>query len=148
MSKLARRNDTASRTDEADRLRTVFLAMEDARAVLIKLADRLHNMRTLDSLPKIKQQCFAKETLEIFAPLANQLGILNWKEQLENLCFKHLYPEQYEELSSNLHEFYNRDMIAAAIRRLEQALQVRGLSYRSISGRHKSIYSIYSKMTR
>ncbi|KAF7000109.1 hypothetical protein CFC21_016057 [Triticum aestivum] len=148
LSKLARRNDTASRTDEADRLRTVFLAMEDARAVLIKLADRLHNMRTLDSLPKIKQQCFAKETLEIFAPLANQLGILNWKEQLENLCFKHLYPEQYEELSSNLHEFYNRDMIAAAIRRLEQALQVRGLSYRSISGRHKSIYSIYSKMTR
>ncbi|KAM3364790.1 hypothetical protein ACQJBY_014883 [Aegilops geniculata] len=148
LSKLARRNDTASRTDEADRLRTVFLAMEDARAVLIKLADRLHNMRTLDSLPKIKQQCFAKETLEIFAPLANQLGILNWKEQLENLCFKHLCPEQYEELSSNLHEFYNRDMIAAAIRRLEQALQVRGLSYRSISGRHKSIYSIYSKMTR
>ncbi|KAM3384334.1 hypothetical protein ACQJBY_008786 [Aegilops geniculata] len=148
LSKLARRNDTASRIDEADRLRTVFLAMEDARAVLIKLADRLHNMRTLDSLPKIKQQCFAKETLEIFAPLANQLGILNWKEQLENLCFKHLCPEQYEELSSNLHEFYNRDMIAAAIRRLEQALQVRGLTYRSISGRHKSIYSIYSKMTR
>uniref|UniRef100_A0ACD5WUI0 Uncharacterized protein n=1 Tax=Avena sativa TaxID=4498 RepID=A0ACD5WUI0_AVESA len=148
LSKLARRNDTASRTDEADRLRTVFLAMEDARAVLIKLADRLHNMRTLDSLPKIKRQCFAKETLEIFAPLANQLGILNWKEQLENLCFKHLYPEQYEELSSNLHQFYNRDMIAAAIRRLEQALQVRGLSYRSISGRHKSMYSIYSKMTR
>jgi (p)ppGpp synthase/HD superfamily hydrolase len=95
LSKLARRSNTASRTDEADRLRTVFLAMEDARAVLIKLADRLHNMRTLDSLPKIKRQCFAKETLEIFAPLANQLGILNWKEQLENLCFKHLYPEQY-----------------------------------------------------
>ncbi|CAM0906720.1 unnamed protein product [Alopecurus aequalis] len=148
LSKLARRNDTASRMDEADRLRTVFLAMEDARAVLIKLADRLHNMRTLDSLPKIKRQCFAKETLEIFAPLANQLGILNWKEQLENLCFKHLYPEQYEELSSNLHQFYNRDMIAAAIRRLEHALQVRGLSYRSISGRHKSMYSIYSKMAR
>ncbi|KAL5198872.1 hypothetical protein ABZP36_002384 [Zizania latifolia] len=148
LSKLARRNDTASRVDEADKLRTVFLAMEDARAVLIKLADRLHNMRTLDSLPKIKQQCFANETLEIFAPLANQLGILNWKEQLENLCFKYLYPEQYEELSSNLLEFYNRDMIAAAIRRLEQALQVRGLSYHTISGRHKSMYSIYSKMAR
>ncbi|KAF0908166.1 hypothetical protein E2562_022966 [Oryza meyeriana var. granulata] len=148
LSKLARRNDTASRVDEADKLRTVFLAMEDARAVLIKLADRLHNMRTLDSLPKIKQQCFAKETLEIFAPLANQLGILNWKEQLENLCFKYLYPKQYEELSSNLLEFYNRDMIAAAIRRLEQALQVRGLCYHTISGRNKSMYSIYSKMAR
>ncbi|XP_015644642.1 probable GTP diphosphokinase RSH3, chloroplastic [Oryza sativa Japonica Group] len=148
LSKLARRNDTASRVDEADKLRTVFLAMEDARAVLIKLADRLHNMRTLDSLPKVKQQCFAKETLEIFAPLANQLGILNWKEQLENLCFKYLYPELYEELSSNLLEFYNQDMIAAAIRRLEQALQVRGLCYHTISGRNKSMYSIYSKMAR
>lgn len=122
--------------------------MEDARAVLIKLADRLHNMRTLDSLPKTKQQRFAKETLEIFAPLANQLGILNWKEQLENLCFKYLYPDKFRELSTNLIGFYNRDMIAAANRRLEQALQVRGLSYYAIYGRHKSIYSIYSKMAR
>nr|CAB3454938.1 unnamed protein product [Digitaria exilis] len=145
-SKLARRNDTASRMDEADRLRTVFLAKEDARAVLIKLADRLHNMRTLDSLPNTKQQCFAKETLEIFAPLANQLGILNWKEQLENLCFKYLYTDKFDELSTNLLEFYNRDMIAAAKRRLEQALEVRGLSYYAVYGRHKSIYSIHSKM--
>uniref|UniRef100_A0A0A9HRP1 HD domain-containing protein n=1 Tax=Arundo donax TaxID=35708 RepID=A0A0A9HRP1_ARUDO len=73
----------------------VFLAMEDARAVLIKLADRLHNMGTLNYLPKTKQQCFAKETLEIFAPLVNQLGILNWKEQLEKLCFKYLYPDKF-----------------------------------------------------
>ena len=145
---MARRNNTASRIDEADKLRTVFLVMEDARAVLVKLADRLHNMRTFDSLPKIKQLCFAKEALEIFAPLANQLGILNRKEQLENLCFKYLYPKEYEELSSNLLEFYNRYMIAAAIRQLEQVLQVRGLSYHAISGRHKSMYSIYSKMTR
>ncbi|XP_066398018.1 probable GTP diphosphokinase RSH3, chloroplastic [Miscanthus floridulus] len=148
LSKLARRNDTASRIDEADRLRIIFLAMEDARAVLIKLADRLHNMRTLDSLPKNKQQSFAKETLEIFAPLANQLGILNWKEQLENLCFKYLCPDKFDELSTSLTEFYNRDLIAAATRRLEQALQVRGLSYYAIYGRHKSLYSIYSKMAR
>lgn len=148
LSKLARRNDTASRIDEADRLRIVFLAMEDARAVLIKLADRLHNMRTLNSLPKTKQQSVAKETLEIFAPLANQLGILNWKEQLENLCFKYLYPENFDELSTKLIEIYNIDMIAAATRRLEQALQVRGLSYYAIYGRHKSMYSIYRKMAR
>ncbi|TVU37948.1 hypothetical protein EJB05_11293, partial [Eragrostis curvula] len=148
LSKLARRNNTASRTDEADRLRRVFLATVDARAVLIKLADRLHNMRTLDSLPKIKQQCFAKETLEIFAPLANQLGILNWKEQLENLSFRYLNPDKYEELSTNLLEFYNRDMIAAATRRLEQALEVRGLSFYTVYGRQKSMYSIYSKMRR
>ncbi|CAN6168785.1 unnamed protein product [Urochloa humidicola] len=126
-SKLARRNDTASRMDEAD---------------------RLHNMRTLDSLPRIKQQCFAKETLEIFAPLANQLGILNWKEQLENLCFKYLHTDKFDELSTNLLEFYNRDMITAATRRLEQALNVRGLFYYVVYGRHKSIYSIHSKMAR
>ncbi|KAK3125673.1 hypothetical protein QOZ80_7BG0608260 [Eleusine coracana subsp. coracana] len=148
LSRLARRNNTASRTDEVDRLRTVFLATIDERAVLIKLADRLHNMRTLDSLPIIKQQRFANETLKIFAPLANQLGILNWKEQLENLCFKYLYPDEYEELSTNLLEFYNRDMIAAATRRLEQALEVRGLSFYTVYGRHKSMYSIYSKMRR
>ncbi|KAL6856274.1 hypothetical protein ACP4OV_019076 [Aristida adscensionis] len=148
LSKLARRNDTASRTDESDRLRTVFLATEDARAVLIKLADRLHNMRTLDSLPKIKQQSFAKETLEIFAPLGNRLGILNWKEQLENLCFRYLCPHKYDELSTKLLKFYNRDMIVVAIRRLEQALDVRGLSYYAVYGRSKSTYSIYSKMSR
>ncbi|ONM59575.1 putative GTP diphosphokinase RSH2 chloroplastic [Zea mays] len=94
-------------------------------------------MRTLDSLSKTKQQSVAKETLEIFAPLANQLGILNWKEQLENLCFKYLYPENFDELSTKLIEIYNIDMIAAATRRLEQALQVRGLSYYAIYGRHQ-----------
>jgi len=102
LSKLARENNTACKSVDADRLHTMFLAMADARAVLIKLADRLHNMMTLDALPVTKRQRFAKETLEIFAPLANRLGISNWKEQLENLCFKHLNPSQHEELSSKL----------------------------------------------
>ncbi|CAI9757713.1 unnamed protein product [Fraxinus pennsylvanica] len=68
---LALENNTTSKIVEADHLHTMFLAMADARAVLIKLADRFHNMMTLDALPLIKQQIFAKETLEIFAPLAN-----------------------------------------------------------------------------
>lgn len=120
--------------------------MADARAVLIKLADRLHNMMTLDALPVAKQQRFAKETLEIFAPLANRLGIANWKEQLENLCFKHLNPVQHMELSSKLVESYDDAMIASAIERLEKALKDEGISYHVISGRHKSLYSIYCKM--
>jgi (p)ppGpp synthase/HD superfamily hydrolase len=124
----------------------MFLAMADARAVLIKLADRLHNMMTLDALPVAKQQRFAKETLEIFAPLANRLGISNWKEQLENLCFKHLNPVQHKELSSKLVESYDDEMIASAIERLEQALKDEGISYHVISGRHKSLYSVYIKM--
>lgn len=146
LSKLARDNNTASKSVEADRLHTMFLAMADARAVLIKLADRLHNMMTLDALPVAKQQRFAKETLEIFAPLANRLGISNWKEQLENLCFKHLNPVQHKELSSKLVESYDDEMIASAIEKLEQALKDEGISYHVISGRHKSLYSVYIKM--
>lgn len=146
LSKLARDNNTASKTVEADRLHTMFLAMADARAVLIKLADRLHNMTTLDALPLEKQQRFAKETLEIFVPLANRLGISTWKEKLENLCFKHLYPNQHEDLSSKLLESFDEAIITSAINRLEKALQDKGISYHDLLGRHKSLYSIHSKM--
>lgn len=146
MSKLARENNTACKSVEADRLHTMFLAMADARAVLIKLADRLHNMMTLDALPVAKQQRFAKETLEIFAPLANRLGISSWKEQLENLCFKHLNPDQHKDISSKLVESYDEAMITSAIESLEQALKDEGISYHVLSGRHKSLYSIYCKM--
>ncbi|PON88943.1 RelA/SpoT [Trema orientale] len=146
LSKLARDNNTASKTVEADRLHTMFLAMEDARAVLIKLADRLHNMMTLDALPLEKQQRFAKETLEIFVPLANRLGISSWKEQLENLCFKHLNPGQHDELSSKLLESFDKAMITSAIKKLEKALENKSISYHVLSGRHKSLYSIYAKM--
>ncbi|KAL8118807.1 putative GTP diphosphokinase RSH2, chloroplastic [Apium graveolens] len=146
LSKLARENNTANITIEADRLHTMFLAMADARAVLIKLADRLHNMMTLDALPVSKQQRFAKETLEIFAPLANRLGISSWKEQLENLCFKFLYPVQYEELSSQLMKSFNKAKITYSADKLGQALKDEGISYHVLSGRHKSLYSIYCKM--
>ncbi|ONK66102.1 uncharacterized protein A4U43_C06F4170 [Asparagus officinalis] len=146
LSKLARDNDTASKTVEADRLHTMFLAMADARAVLIKLADRLHNMMTLEALSLDKQQRFAKETLEIFAPLANRLGIFSWKEKLENLCFKHLYPEQYNDLSSKLVNSFDEALISSAVEKFEKALKDEGVSYHVLSGRHKSLYSIYSKM--
>ncbi|KAE8656223.1 putative GTP diphosphokinase RSH2 [Hibiscus syriacus] len=146
LSKLVRENNTASQTAEADRMNTMFLAMADARAVLIKLADRFHNMMTLDALPLLKQQRFAKETLEIFAPLANRLGISSWKEQLENLCFKHLNPDQHIELSSRLVESFDEAMITYAIEKLERALRDKEIPYHVLSGRHKSLYSIYSKM--
>ncbi|KAL3511615.1 hypothetical protein ACH5RR_024332 [Cinchona calisaya] len=146
LSKLARENNTASKTVEADRLHTMFLAMADARAVLIKLADRLHNMMTLDALPLVKQQRFAKETLEIFAPLANRLGIFTWKEQLENLCFQYLYPDHHKELSSKLMKSFDEAMITSDVEKLEQALKEGAVSYHDLSGRHKSLYSIYSKM--
>lgn len=146
LSKLARENNIASETGEADRLHTMFLAMADARAVLIKLADRLHNMRTLDALPLMKQQIFAKETLEVFAPLANRLGIYSWKEQLESLCFKHIHPDQHEELSDKVVKFFDEAMITSAVAKLEQALDDAAVTYHMLTGRHKSLYSIYKKM--
>nr|GMC75978.1 probable GTP diphosphokinase RSH2, chloroplastic [Ipomoea batatas] len=148
LSKLARENDTANKIVEADRLHTMFLAMADARAVLIKLADRLHNMMTLDSLPLIKQQRFAKETLEIFAPLANRLGISTWKEQLENLCFKYLNPVQHKELTSKLETSFDEAVVTSAVEKLERALKDESISYHSLSGRHKSLYSIHRKMSK
>jgi len=146
LSKLARDNNTASRTVEADRLHTMLLAMADARAVLIKLADRLHNMKTLEALPLVKQQRFAKETKEIFVPLANRLGIASWKDQLENLCFKYLNPEEHKELSSKLTESFNEELITSAVDKLDKGLRDAGVSYHNLSGRHKSLYSIHSKM--
>ncbi|KAM7476091.1 hypothetical protein LguiB_023334 [Lonicera macranthoides] len=146
LSKLARESNTASKTDEADRLHTMFLAMADARAVLIKLADRLHNMMTLDALPLSKQQRFAEETLEIFAPMANRLGIFSWKEQLENICFKHLNPEQHKELSSKLVNSFDEAKITSAVENLEQAIKNGAIAYHELSGRQKSLYSIYCKM--
>ncbi|KNA26122.1 hypothetical protein SOVF_000390 [Spinacia oleracea] len=148
LSKLARENNIANKTIEADRLHTMFLAMADARAVLIKLADRLHNMMTLDALPSHKQQRFAKETLEIFAPLANRLGISTWKEKLEDLCFKHLYPNQHDELSSKRMNSFDQAMIKSATEKLEEALKDEDISYHDLSGRHKSLYSIHRKMSK
>ncbi|GJT86608.1 probable GTP diphosphokinase RSH2, chloroplastic [Tanacetum coccineum] len=146
LSKLARESDTANRTMEADRLHTMFLAMADARAVLIKLADRLHNMMTLDALPLSKKQRFAKETMEIFAPLANRLGITSWKEQLETLSFKYLNPEQHDDLSSQLLKSFDEAMVTSAAEKLEQSLQEGSVSYHVLYGRHKSLYSIHCKM--
>ncbi|XP_047325481.1 probable GTP diphosphokinase RSH2, chloroplastic [Impatiens glandulifera] len=146
LSKLARENNTAYKTIEADRLHTMFLSMEDARAVLVKLADRLHNMKTLQALPLLKQQRIAKETLEIFTPLANRLGISSWKEELENLCFKYLYPQEQRDLSSKLLNSFDEEKISSAKERLEGALKDECISYHVILGRHKSLYSIHTKM--
>lgn len=125
----------------------MYLAMEDPWAVLIKLADRLHNMMTLDALTVVKQQRFAKETLEIFAPLANRLGIFSWKEQLENLCFKYLNPDQHKELSKLVNTF-DQAIITSAVEKLGHALADEAICYDELKGRHKSLYSIYAKMLR
>ena len=129
-------------------LRKVFLAMgDDIRVVLIKLADRLHNMRTLGYMPESKQRRIAQETMDIFAPLANRLGIWQIKWELEDLAFRYLDPEKYKEIANNLAERRkDREAQIESIKnKLNDLLLEAGVNA-EISGRSKHIYSIYRKM--
>lgn len=129
-------------------LRKTFMAMsEDIRVVVIKLADRLHNMRTLGYLPEVKRRRIAQETLDIFAPLANRLGLWQIKWELEDLGFRHTNPEKYKEIAENLAErrVDRERQIQNIIQNLQNLLAKAGVTA-EISGRPKHIYSIYKKM--
>jgi len=135
---------------ESESLRKMFLAMaKDVRVVVIKLADRLHNMRTLDGLQPERRKSFARETLEIFAPLANRLGVWQWKWELEDLSLRYLDPATYTEIASLIEE--RRPEREASVQNhieiLKQKLDEERIKAQ-ITGRPKHIYSIYSKMER
>jgi GTP pyrophosphokinase len=135
---------------KAESLRKMFLAMvDDVRVVLIKLADRLHNMRTLSSLPEHKRQRIARETLEIFAPLASRLGIWQMKWELEDLSLRHLEPQTYKEIATLIDERRpDRERhIETVVRQVREELTKAGINA-DVSGRPKHIYSIYRKMKR
>ncbi|MBI5931223.1 MAG: bifunctional (p)ppGpp synthetase/guanosine-3',5'-bis(diphosphate) 3'-pyrophosphohydrolase [Chloroflexi bacterium] len=135
---------------QAEYLRQMFMAMgNDVRVILVKLADRLDNMRTLGSLSRDRQTRNARETLDIFAPLANRLGIGKIKWQLEDLSFRYLEPERYKELAEMLasKRQEREDDIKYVIVRLEDALRKHGIEG-EVRGRPKHIYSIYRKMKR
>lgn len=132
----------------AETLRKTFLAMnDDVRVVLIKLADRLHNMRTIRHMPETKRKRIAQETLDIFAPLANRLGIWNMKWELEDLAFRYVNPEKYTEIAKNLDERrVERENELKGIKiRLEEVLLKNGIKA-EVYVRPKHIYSIYRKM--
>jgi guanosine-3',5'-bis(diphosphate) 3'-pyrophosphohydrolase len=129
-------------------LRKTFMAMgDDIRVVLVKLADRLHNMRTLGYMPENKRKRIAQETLDIFAPLANRLGIWRLKSELEDLSFRYVNPEKYKEIADNIsEENKNREQeIEEIIEKMQDLLDRAGIGV-EISGRPKHIYSIYHKM--
>ena len=139
--------------EQAENLRKMFLAMvDDVRVVLIKLADRLHNMQTLQFKSAAKQVKIATETLEIFAPLANRLGIWSIKWQLEDLCFKYLYPTEYQELVSAFDDETERETRERYLKRVQQVIRERlteaGINPSDVSGRPKHFYSIFKKMQR
>jgi len=133
---------------KSETLRKTFLAMgDDVRVVLIKLADRLHNMRTLHHTSDEKQRRIAKETLDIFAPLANRLGIWQIKWELEDLGFRYTNPEKYKEIAEQINEKRpDREMQIELIKANLIDLLAKHNIKAEISGRPKHIYSIYKKM--
>ncbi len=147
---VARRGGTATKEGQAENLRKMLVAMaEDLRVVFIKLADRLHNMRTLYALSWEKQRNIAQETAEIYAPLAHRLGIWELKWQLEDLSFRHLEPRKYHHVAKLVanRRTQRESFIAEVIQILSQEFEKAGLKA-EISGRPKHIYSIHQKMER
>jgi GTP diphosphokinase / guanosine-3',5'-bis(diphosphate) 3'-diphosphatase len=141
-------DDSRKKQLAQETLRKTFMAMgEDIRVVLIKLADRLHNMRTLWYMPEANRRRIAQETLDIFAPLANRLGLWQIKWELEDLGFRYTNPEKYKEIAEflNLRRADRQKQIDDIIERLQVVLQQAGIQA-DISGRPKHIYSIYKKM--
>lgn len=138
----------SSHDAKAESLRKMMLAMvDDVRVVLIKLCDRLHNMRTLDAVPLAKQKRVANETLEIFSPLANRLGVWQIKWELEDLAFRYIEPEIYQSIAKKLSErrVDRQRFIDDFIDQLGAQLEVQGVDA-DIQGRVKHIYSIWAKM--
>lgn len=150
VTKLSKLNCESVEEEQVENYRKMFLAMgRDIRVIMIKLADRLHNMRTLKFLSRERQIANARETMDLYAPLANRLGIYSLKWELEDLSFKYLYPEEYREIVEGIDrkreerlEFI--DKIEAQIAR---ELKVQKIDAQ-ISGRAKHLYSIYRKMKR
>ena len=133
---------------QVESFRKMMLAMvEDIRVILLKLADRLHNMQTLEPLPPDKRQRIARETLEIYAPIANRLGVYSLKTQLEELGFRHAYPFRYRVLERAVRKVQGnqRQLIARITRRLQAAMAEAGIEG-TVYGRQKNLYSIYRKM--
>ncbi len=130
-------------------LRKMFLAMaNDLRVIIIKFADRLHNLRTLDVLPEKKRERIARETLEIYAPIAGLLGMWHLKWQMEDLCFKHLYPEEFKkiEYKYEVEKKVERNQYIKKVKNiLNKKLKEEGVE-NSITSRFKHLFSIYKKM--
>ncbi len=148
VTKLERIEFTSQEEEQAENFRKLFVAMaKDIRVIIIKLADRLHNMRSLNFLSVERQQRMARETLEIYAPLAGRLGISQIKCELEDLCLKYLEPDAYEYISTNLDARTKEtvELVGHVVEELKQMLKDSKISG-EVFGRRKHLYSIYRKM--
>ena len=150
VTKLGKINYISAEEQQVENYRKMFLAMgKDIRVILIKLADRLHNMRTLKFLKRDRQIAISKETMELYAPLANRLGVYSLKWELEDLAFKYLYPEEFRELVEGIDK--KREERLKFIDEIKEEIKVNLKKERiegEITGRAKHLYSIYRKMQR
>ncbi len=148
VTKLEKIEFTSKEEEQAENFRKIFVAMaKDIRVIIIKLADRLHNMRSLNFLSLERQQRMARETLDIYAPLADRLGISQIKCELEDLCLKYLEPDFYEYLSINIEERLSEsvelvDQVVEEVKTMLHDSKISG----DVFGRKKHLYSIYRKM--
>ena len=150
VTKLSKIRYVTIEEEQVENYRKMFLAMgKDIRVILIKLADRLHNMRTLSNLKRDRQIANAKETMELYAPLANRLGIYSLKWELEDLAFRYLYPEEYRELVMSIEK--KREERIEFIDKIKEEIRIALKKQRivaEVTGRAKHLYSIYRKMQR
>jgi GTP diphosphokinase / guanosine-3',5'-bis(diphosphate) 3'-diphosphatase len=150
VSKLDKLRFDSAEEAQAESFRKMLLAMvQDLRVILVKLADRTHNMRTIDALPREKQRRIARETLEVYAPIANRLGIHSLKVELEDLGFRTCFPFRYKVLERALRRARgnHRQFLRKIQTKLSKELETHGIEAR-VTGREKHIYSIYQKMQR
>ncbi len=135
---------------EAENLRKMLMAMsEDVRVMIIKLADRLHNMRTLDIMREEKRKRISQQTIDIYAPIAERLGLYHWARELQDLCFSHLYPKRHAAILQAIEAREgNRKLIVEKLQSsLNATIESAGLENFAVKGRRKTVYSIYKKMT-
>ena len=148
VTKLGKLSYSTKEEIQAENYRKMFLAMaKDIRVILIKLADRLHNMRTLNYMTPEKQQEKAQETLDIYAPLAHRLGISKIRTEMEDLCFKYLNPEAYFDLAAKIEKkkIEREAFVADIVKDLQKKMEESGIKGK-IEGRSKHFFSIYKKM--
>jgi guanosine-3',5'-bis(diphosphate) 3'-pyrophosphohydrolase len=148
LSKLDKIEFETQEKAQAENFRKMLLAMaRDVRVILIKLADRLHNMRTLDAVDARKRRRIARETLEIYAPIANRLGLNSIYQELEDLSFKHLYPDRYRVLAKAVKSARGnrREVVSKVMESVKRRLKANKVEAQ-VQGREKHLYSIYRKM--
>ncbi len=149
LTKIKKLDLVSRKAKQAENLRKLLLAIsDDVRVLLVKLADRLHNMRTLDHMAADKRARISEETMELYAPLAGRMGMHDMREELENLSFRHMNPEAFDAVSAKLEELSTRNegLIKKIEDELRELLHAKGLPASTVKGRQKKPYSVFKKM--